>query len=170
VSATGTNAGPARATAGNDTDKVTLSPSPSSALSPLDERDDEQAGQIINLPIGSIHETPENWTIYRRPNGSDSAWGELLSGVRDIGVREAITISQDRYIISGHRRYLAAVANGLAEIPCVVNSDVVMGELSSEERVALLTGHNKGIRIKSDGELYLEAAAAVDPEAAIRKA
>jgi hypothetical protein len=31
LSATGTDAGPARATAGNDTDKVTLSPSPSTS-------------------------------------------------------------------------------------------------------------------------------------------
>jgi hypothetical protein len=171
MSATSTDAGPARATAGDDTATVARCAPPSNRISrELDAKDGEQAGQIINLPIASIHETPENWTIYRKPDASDQVWLDLCASVKEHGIRDAITISLDGYIISGHRRYLAAVANHLLEIPCVIDPDVVMEDLSSDERVALLTGQNKGIRIKTDSELYLEAAATVDPEAAIRKA
>ena len=146
------------------------SPPESSPLSPLDALAGEQAGQILNLPIASVHETPENWTIYRRPDESDPIWLDLCASVKKNGIKDAITISQDRFIISGHRRYLAALQCDLDEIPCITDHDIIMAELATEKRVALLTERNKGIRIKSDSELYLEAAAAVDPEAAIRKA
>jgi hypothetical protein len=126
--------------------------------------------RIYLFPIAKIRETQENWTIYRKPEASDRAWIELCDSVRSHGVREAITISLDNFIISGHRRYLAAVQAGLPEITCVINRDVVMAGLSPQKRIGLLIGHNRGIRIKTDSESYLEAAAAVDPAEAVRQA
>jgi len=86
------------------------------------------------------------------------------------GITDPLEISGDDYIISGHRRYIAAKQCGLSEIPCLIDRAIVMGDLTAQQRIALLTERNKGIRIKSDGELYMEAAAAVDPDEAIRRA
>ena len=121
-------------------------------------------------PTAAVHETPENWIIYGKPSLTEPTFVELCNSIRESGINTPLEISSDHYIISGHRRYLAAQQCGLSEIPCFIDGAVVMGELTARERINLLTKRNKGIRIKTDGELYLEAAAAVDPEAAIRKA
>ena len=120
--------------------------------------------------IGTIFETPENWTIYRKPDLNDRTFAELCDSISESGINTPLEISSDGFIISGHRRFIAAKKCGVAEIPCFVDRAIVMGDLAVAERVTLLTERNKGIRIKSDGELYLEAAAAVDPDEAVRKA
>jgi hypothetical protein len=120
--------------------------------------------------IGTIFETPENWSIYRKPDLTDRTFVELCNSIRESGITTPLEISRDGYIISGHRRFIAAKNCGFSEIPCFVDRTVVMDDLPVAERVTLLAERNKGIRIKSDGELYLEAAAAVDPDAAVRKA
>jgi hypothetical protein len=120
--------------------------------------------------IGTVFETPENWTIYRRPDLTDPTFVELCDSIRKSGITTPLEISSDGYIISGHRRYYAAKQCGLPQIPCFIDHTVVMDDLTVAERVTLLTERNKGIRIKTDGELYLEAAAAVDPAEAVRKA
>jgi hypothetical protein len=133
-----------------------------------------RAGKIARhatlCKIGTIFETPENWTIYRKPDLNDRTFAELCDSISESGINTPLEISSDGFIISGHRRFIAAKKCGLAEIPCFVDRAVVMGDLAVAERVTLLTERNKGIRIKSDGELYLEAAAAVDPDEAVRKA
>lgn len=72
---------------------------------------------ICHLPIGDIRETPENWSIYHKLDASDQTWLDLCASVEEHGIREAITISLDNYIISGHRSYLAAKQCGLSAIP-----------------------------------------------------
>ncbi|MEI8040846.1 MAG: ParB N-terminal domain-containing protein [Verrucomicrobiota bacterium] len=126
--------------------------------------------RIINLDLWQVHETPENWTIYRQPDASDQAWLDLCASVAAKGITSPLEISQDFYIISGHRRYRAAAACERWQLPCIVDASIRMADLSPEERIALLAEPNKGIRIKTDSELYLEAAAAVDPDQAIRDA
>ena len=136
----------------------------------------ERPGQILNLSICEIHETPENWTIYRKPDAADNAWQDLCSSVRRDGVQQPLLVSRDKFIISGHRRFMAAFLavvgpNGREPmVPCIVRNDIIMANLPPEDRVALLIENNTGIRVKSDTEAFLEAAATVDPEAAIRKA
>jgi hypothetical protein len=133
-------------------------------------RAEKIARRVTLRKIGTIFETPENWTIYRKPDLNDRAFTELCDSIRESGINTPLELSSDGFIISGHRRFIAAKKCGLAEIPCFVDRAVVMGDLAVAERVTLLTERNKGIRIKSDGELYLEAAAAVDPDEAVRKA
>ena len=119
--------------------------------------------------LWSLHETPENWTIYHRRDLTDLTFQELCASLREFGIRTPLEISRDHYVISGHRRLLAARHCGLDEAPCSIDDGVVMGQLDGPGRIALLTERNRGIRVKSDSELYLEAAASVDP-AAIRRA
>lgn len=135
-----------------------------------DTQSGEQTPQIVLLPISSIRETPENWTIYRKADLADPTFKDLCASIRKNGITSPLEISADQYLISGHRRIAAAKVCGLAEVPCIIDDRVVMADLSPSERISLLTERNAGIRIKSDSELYLEAAAGVDPEAAIRKA
>jgi hypothetical protein len=117
-----------------------------------------------------IRQTPENWTIYLKRAVDDPAFVDLCDSIEENGINTPLELSSDRYIISGHRRYRAALECGLSEVPCIIDDAVVMEDLSASERIKLLTEPNKGTRVKSDGELYLEAAASVDPEEAIRLA
>lgn len=120
--------------------------------------------------VASIRTTPENWTVYRKPDLADQTFIDLRESIRETGINTPLEISSDRYILSGHRRFLAAKQCGLSQVPCLIDDAIVMEDLTAPERITLLAERNKGIRIKTDGELYLEAAAGVDPVAAVRKA
>lgn len=125
---------------------------------------------VIHRNTVSVFETPENWIIYRKTDLTDKTFVELFNSIAQGGITDPLEISADNFIISGHRRHVAAKLLGLSTIPCLINHAVIMGDLNTAERVKLLTERNKGIRVKSDSELYLEAAAAVDPDEAVRKA
>ena len=125
---------------------------------------------VVYVPPRFLKETPENWTIYRKPSASDPAFIELCESVLEHGINTPLEVSSDNYVISGHRRLLAALESGIEEVPCLFDKSVVMEEMSGPDRIALLVERNKGTRIKSPAEQYLEAAAAVDPEQAIREA
>ena len=120
--------------------------------------------------ISEIFPTPENWTIYRKPDLTDQTFIQLCNSIRESGINTPLEISSDGFIISGHRRFLAASQCGIGEIPVIVDDKILMADLTPPERIGLLIERNKGIRIKTDSEHYLEAAAAVDPEEAVRKA
>ena len=64
-------------------------------------------GAVLREAI-AIHETPENWTIYRRPDLTDTTFLDLCDSIRTSGINTPLEISGDNYIISGHRRYIAA--------------------------------------------------------------
>lgn len=137
--------------------------SESSSANPAERR-------VIMRELWTLAETPENWTIYRRPDRTDLTFLELCDSIRKSGINTPLEVSSDGYLISGHRRFIAAQECGLSEVPCFIDDEVVMGQLDDAERVALLTERNRGTRVKSDSELYLEAAATVNPVAAIHRA
>lgn len=124
--------------------------------------------KVVMCDPAALRETPENFHVYRRPTDNDPAWLELRASIAVNGVQAPIEISTDRYVISGHRRRLAAQLEG-KQVPCIV-TPVNMAALTEAERIKLLVSRNQGIRVKSDAEAYLEAAAAVDPEEAVREA
>jgi hypothetical protein len=125
---------------------------------------------VRQVETHEINETPENWQIYRRPSSTDPAFVELVKSISDTNINTPLELSADRYIISGHRRYLAAVQAGLCSVPAIIETAIYIGPMDSGERIALLTERNRGTRVKSDAELYLESAAKIDPEQAIREA
>jgi len=139
-------------------------------IADVEEIEASTAPAVTMLSWRKIRPTDENWTVYRKPDLTDPVFQELVESVRENGVTEPIEVSLDRYIISGHRRWFAAVNAGRDLIPCIVNDAVVMEQMTSTERVTLLVERNRGIRVKTGAEHYLEAAAQVDPEAAIREA
>lgn len=131
----------------------------------------EDSTRIVEqVDVEAIRETHENWRIYCRPSATDAAFIELVTSVMESGINTPLELSADRYIISGHRRIFAARAAKLATVPCLIDHDIYIGPMDAAERIALLTERNRGVRVKSDAEQYLEAAAKIDPEAAIRDA
>jgi hypothetical protein len=112
-------------------------------------------------PIEAIRPAPENDEIY----GSisvDDVWG-LAVDIRAHGVLEPILISSDGFIISGHRRRLAAHLAGLSEVQVKVHP--VSRQKNPKEFLRLLVAANSQ-RIKGAGVLLAEAAVKVDPIAA----
>jgi hypothetical protein len=126
--------------------------------------------KIVSVDTWEVAETPENWTLYKRPTEADEAWMQLRDSIAEKGILEPIKVSSDGFIISGHRRFLAAEAEGIEEIPVCIQHDVVMKELSTQERLTLLANNNRGSRIKTTAELFMEETVQIDPEEAIREA
>jgi len=124
----------------------------------------------ISVDVNDISETPQNWTIYRKPDQSGQEWNALCDSIEENGINTPLELSSDYYVISGHRRLAAARHVGLEKVPAFIRSDITIGEMDDAERTLLLTERNRGTRVKSDSEMYLEAAAQVDPEEAIREA
>src|SRR5262249_41626756 len=58
---------------------------------------------------------PDNHRIY-----GDTADAELIESIRSKGVLEPLLITLDNLIVSGHRRWRAAQAAGLADVPVIV--------------------------------------------------
>lgn len=59
-------------------------------------------------PVDAIRPAPENDSVYCAISADDPAIVELALSILDRGLQEPILVSQDGYIISGHRRYFAA--------------------------------------------------------------
>lgn len=70
------------------------------------------------ISLGRICPSPENALLYRPVTRNDEATIELADSIRTHGILEPLVISEDSYIISGHRRHCAARIAGLREVPC----------------------------------------------------
>src|ERR1700751_6129203 len=60
--------------------------------------------------VSEIREAPENKDIYGIITWEDAATRELYESVREHGLLEPLTVSSDRYLISGHRRFFVLQA------------------------------------------------------------
>jgi hypothetical protein len=72
---------------------------------------------VLIRPLDSIRPAPENNHVYQPISREDPGIFELARSIKEIGIQEPIVISTDGYIISGHRRHLAARFAGLAKVP-----------------------------------------------------
>lgn len=126
-------------------------------------------GQVRILPISDIHPSPENDSLYRPVSEDDPAIIELAESIRVAGFNGSLTISLDRFILSGHRRRVAAKLAGLNEIPCLFDSvyRVQRDGSINPEFVRRLEMYNRQ-RDKSLSEQLREAIIKADPEDAHR--
>lgn len=69
-------------------------------------------------PIDSIKPSPLNDLIYHPIDPNAAAFRALVKSIRDFGQKEAILVSQDNFVISGHRRHMACRLAGLRHIRC----------------------------------------------------
>jgi hypothetical protein len=75
---------------------------------------------LVRFPPHDLHPAPENDDLYPRGDRADGELLELAESINQLGIQDPIVISQDNYIISGHRRHRVATLLHLPEVPCVV--------------------------------------------------
>jgi ParB-like nuclease family protein len=120
------------------------------------------------LSIHAISPSAENGRLYRPVTEDDPATIELADSIREHGILEPLVVSADGYIISGHRRHMAAQVAGLKKVPCrVLDIRRGDGEEANDDFLRLLREHNRH-RIKTRDELLREAFITVDPNKAHR--
>lgn len=115
------------------------------------------------LPLAGIRPAPENESLYRPVDPDDPDIQALADSIRQHGVQEPIVVSADGYILSGHRRHVAAGLAGLVEVPCRVHP--LRREDDPDRFVELLREFNRQ-RIKSFDEVVREEIISADPEEA----
>jgi ParB/RepB/Spo0J family partition protein len=103
--------------------------------------------------VADLKPHPDNLRIY-----GDAADAELVESIRTKGVLEPLLITLDNLIVSGHRRWRAAQAAGLTEVPVVVITTA--DELDIIE--ALVESNRQ--RVKTNEQLGREAKALRDVE------
>ncbi len=69
------------------------------------------------LPITKIKPSPENDKLYKPVSMDDPQTIALADSIREFGVKEPIVVTRDGFILSGHRRYAAAMLAGLKKVP-----------------------------------------------------
>jgi hypothetical protein len=114
-------------------------------------------------PLDSIRPAPENDAIY-----SPSAFGnfgiqQLACSIKEIGIQEPLIISKDGYLISGHRRRVAAILAGLELVPVRIRP---VSYAKDRDRFLKLLVECNSQRIKSAGELLHEEQLKIDPATA----
>lgn len=121
---------------------------------------------ISHFPLNDLMQAPENGILYDefcpRTDADDS---KLYRSIKAEGIREPLHVSADGVILSGHRRYAAALWLGLAAVPCIVADDIVFNDLTTNERLEVLALYNKQ-RDKSHAERLREAMQEIKPDEA----
>jgi hypothetical protein len=126
---------------------------------------DAKPGHVRKLPVSRIRPSPENDRVYKPIDAGDPHFVAFVEDVRRHGVKEPLVLSQDWYILSGHRRFAAAKRLGLQTVPCRVEP-VIRG---SPGFVQLLVAFNNQ-RLKSFDELLREqVVASSTPEGAYQE-
>jgi len=116
-------------------------------------------GPILNKGIFDIWPARENDKVYRPVCSDDPAIQSLSQDIREHGVLEPLVISTDDYIISGHRRYVAARLAGLSEVPCRVLP--ISRDYDPDKFIKFLIAYNNQ-REKSFDEKFREALLSID--------
>lgn len=119
--------------------------------------------QVQMLTVASIKPAPENDQLYKAIAWDDPEILELARSIKERGIQEPILISRDGYIISGHRRRIAALLAKLVEVPVRVHP--VSRAENPKAFLKLLVEMNSQ-RIKSANEMLHESLIKVDPKRA----
>ena len=89
----------------------------------LADQADAEFGQvpILNLDLSEIRPSPENAVLYGPVDPTAPDIIALARSVRAIGVQQPLLVTEDGWIVSGHRRHMAARLAGLQQVPCRVH-------------------------------------------------
>ena len=105
--------------------------------------------------------SPENTALY---NDDAATLDRFAENIKQHGLLEPLVITQDGFIVSGHRRHAAAIRAGLERIPCR-KLDFRRSQIPRDKYLHLLREFNRQ-RSKSIVEIMREAALDANPEAA----
>ncbi|MGA2621557.1 MAG: ParB/RepB/Spo0J family partition protein [Thermoguttaceae bacterium] len=122
-----------------------------------------ELGQERILHLDSIRPSPENAELYRPVDPNDPEIIALAGSIRQHGLRVSIDVTQDGWIISGHRRHVAARLAGLTHARC--NVFPIRRTENLDRFVKLLREYNRQ-RVKSLDEQLREEVVSADPEEA----
>lgn len=120
--------------------------------------------RVRRIRVDRIHPSPENALLYRSVDPRDPDVQALAESIREYGVREPLVLTEDLYILSGHRRWMAARLAGLSHVPCRIKS-LRYHDCTEDEIVRLLREHNRQ-RVKTVDEMLREEVVSVDPDLA----
>ena len=110
--------------------------------------------------LSDIRPSPENDKVYRPNDPSDPDFQAFVESIRLAGcVREALLVTIDGFIVSGHRRYAAAKIVGLTTVPC----RTVQIRHDDPRFLPLLRECNRQ-RVKSIDEVLREEILSANPE------
>lgn len=134
------------------------------AKSSHNEADGAESGHdpIRQIPITEIRPSPENEKLYRPVWEDDPEVVELAKSIKARGVLESLVVTLDNFIISGHRRHIAAKLAGLSCVPCRVKQFCRADD--PDEFLRLLREFNRQ-REKSFDEKLREEVVTVNPDA-----
>ena len=121
-------------------------------------------GHVRILPIGRIKASPENAKVYGVVDPSDPEVRALADSIAERGIQEPLVITEDHYVLSGHRRLTAAWLADLREVPVRVYP-ARRADLGADEFLRLLVTHNRQ-RIKTFGQKLREEVVLADRESA----
>jgi hypothetical protein len=115
-----------------------------SASTNVRRRNGAPEGELGLVSIRSIHDiypAPENDDLYGVIDPEDPEVVELANSIREHGVLEPLIVSADRYIVSGHRRFVAARLAGLSLVP--IREEPIRRSDDIDQFVVLLREHNR---------------------------
>lgn len=108
---------------------------------------------VQQLSSWLIKPSPENDDIYGEIK-HDEQMERLIGSIQRRGLEDPLIVSEDHYIISGHRRYFACRCVGMDYIPCRVKQGIFRE--GNEDWHKLLAEYNPQ-RVKSAGTIIKEA-------------
>lgn len=118
------------------------------------------------LPIESVKPAPENDDVYNAIAWDDPEIIELARSIKEHGIQQPILISRDGFIISGHRRRMAAHISKLDLVPVRVHP---VSRAENKDAFLRLLVEMNSQRIKSASELLHESLIKIDPKKAHQK-
>lgn len=122
------------------------------------------AAHVRNVLVARIRPCPENAQLYRPVDPGDPDIQALAESIGENGVREPLVITEDHYLLSGHRRLTAAKLAGLAQVPCRIEP-IRYDACDADEVLHLLREFNRQ-RVKSLDEMLREEVVSADPDLA----
>jgi hypothetical protein len=126
-------------------------------------------GYVRFLRIGAVKPSPENDDLYKPVDPTDPGILELKDSIVELGFKGSIIASKDGYILSGHRRHVAADLAGLKKIPVTIENikRELKGRKINPRFVKRLEMYNRQ-RVKSLDEQLRESVIKADPRDAHR--
>jgi len=130
--------------------------------------------ELGHAPVRKLSElkaSPENDDLYGPVDPNDPTVRELAESIKQHGFKGSLVISLDDYILSGHRRRVAATLAEIVEVPCIV--DPVYRRhpdspfATNPAFVAKLEAYNRQ-RVKSLDDMLHEAVVKANPKDAHR--
>lgn len=128
---------------------------------PFSGNGESDLDQIRQIQLCKIEPSPENNHLYRPVDAADPEIKELTDSIKQHGLLEALIVTADGYLVSGHRRYAAAKLAGLDVVPC--RTLEIRREDDIDAFVQLLREHNRQ-RDKTRAEKLREEIVSINPD------